>query len=194
MTTGVKIAPATIPKRRRRPVRVGVGRPSSSRGSERASAAVEIMAAQSRSWPHLQQQLEIMNDVVGWSTEGRQPAEFSLPVDQIEGRRMIHCVSERRIPGNHLLGDDAVGFLNGLELAGGACGAEEARVEGGQVLAQALWTVALGIDRHVDQLDVARRATQLLVDFGQAGKRDRADLVTKGVAELQDDHFAEMVA
>src|SRR5260221_10488539 len=149
---------------------------------------------QSRSWPHLQQELEIVNDVVGWSTEGRQPAEFSLPVDQVEGRRMIHCVSECLIPGNHLLGDDAVGFLNGRELTGGACGAEEARVEGGQVLAQALWTVALWIDRYVDQLDLARRAPQLLVDFGQVGKRDRADILTKGVAELQDDHLAEMVA
>src|SRR5258706_11749097 len=149
---------------------------------------------QSTSWPHLQQELEIVNDVVDWSTEGREPAELSLPVDQVEGRRMIHCVSERLIPGNHLLGDDAVGFLSGLELVGGACGAEEARVEGGQVLAQAIWTVALWIDRHVDQLDVARRAPQLLVDFGQVGKRDRADVLTKGVAELQDDHLAEMVA
>src|SRR5690349_19937970 len=92
---------------------------------------------QSSSWPHLQQELEIVNDVVGWSTEGRQPAEFSLPVYQVEGRRMIHRVWERLIRGTHLLGDDAVGFLNGLELVGGACGAEEARVEGGQVLAQA---------------------------------------------------------
>ena len=120
-----------------------------------------------------------MNDVVDWSTEGHQPAEFSLPVDQVEGRRMIHGVSECRIPGSHLLGDDAVGFLNGREFVGGACGAEEARVEDGQVLAQALWTVALGIDRHVDQLDVARRAPQLLIDFCQAGKRDRADLSQK---------------
>ncbi len=84
-----------------------------------------------------------MNDVVGWSTEGHQPAEFSLPVDQVEGRRMIDCVSECLVPGNHLLGDDSVGFSNGFEFVGGACGAEEARVEGGQVLAQALWTVAL---------------------------------------------------
>src|SRR5258708_37107816 len=116
---------------------------------------------QSRSWPQLQQELKIMNDVVDWSTEGYQPAEFSLPVDQVKGRRMIHCVSECRIPGNHLLGDDAVGFLNGLELIGGACGAEEARVEGGQVLAEALWTIALWIDGHVNQLDVPRCAPQL---------------------------------
>ena len=60
-----------------------------------------------------------MNEIVDWSTEGHQPAEFSLPVDQVEGRRMIHCVSECLIPGNHLLGDDTVGFLNGLELVGG---------------------------------------------------------------------------
>src|SRR5213075_1104567 len=93
----------------------------------------------------------------------------------------------------HLLGDNTVGFLNGLELVGGACGAEEPRVEGGQVLAQALWTVALWIDRHIDQLDIARRAPQLLVNFGQVSKRDRADVLTKGVAELQDDHLAEMV-
>ena len=51
-----------------------------------ASAAVEIMT-------HLQQELEIVNDVVDWSTEGHQPAEFSLPVDQVERRRMIHLRS-----------------------------------------------------------------------------------------------------
>jgi hypothetical protein len=50
------------------------------------------------------------------------------------------------------------------------------------------WVVVL------DQLNVVRRAPQLLVDFGQVGKRDRADVITKGVAELQDDHLAEMVA
>ena len=121
-----------------------------------------------------------MNDVVGWGTEGHQPADLSLPGDQVDGRRMIHFVSECPIPGNQFLSENAVGFSNGRELFGWACGAEEARVEGGQVLAQALWTVALGIDRHVDQLDVARRASQLLVDLGQARKRDRADLLTKG--------------
>ena len=52
---------------------------------------------------------------------------------------MIHCVSEFRIRRGHLFGDHAVGFLNGLELVGRACGAEEARVESSQVLAQAIW-------------------------------------------------------
>src|SRR5262245_42177231 len=96
------------------------------------------------SLPHLQKELEIVNHVVDRSAEGRQPAEFSLPVDQVEGRRMIHRVSEGRTRGDYLLGDDAVRFLNGPEFVGGARGPEEARVEGGQVLAQALWTVARG--------------------------------------------------
>src|ERR1051325_7513518 len=106
---------------------------------------------------------------------------------------MIHLISECLISGNYLLGEDTIVFLDSREFVGQPCGAEKAGGEGGQVLAQALRTVALGIDRYEDQLTLVRRSPQLLIDFGQTGKGNWADFVTKGEAELQNDYLAEMV-